>query len=119
MSSTFVETGRRPSRGYTVYLFVIAVLAMVMAFSHQMLLTVIREEADDVILTSVFRFLQAFELIIFASALAVAVLRSRNSPLAGPTTAAVSILLVVWCPLGTIAFIWWVGWVRRRERAAG
>jgi hypothetical protein len=120
MSSTFVQTGPRLAGGYTVYLYVIAVMALMMVFSHQMILTIIREEGENVVvLTSIFRCLQAIELIIFLCALAVAILRSRNSPLAGPTTAAVSILLVMWAPLGTIAFIWWVGWVRRRERAAG
>lgn len=118
MSSPFVQDRPRLSAGYTVYLYVIAVLALMMVFSHQMILTIVREDVQDAAVTAVLRFLQAFELIIFASALAVAILRSRNSPLAGPTTAAVSILLVIWVPFGTIAFIWWVGWVRRRERAA-
>jgi hypothetical protein len=60
--------------------------------------------------------LQAIELVLGVFALTVAVLRTKRSELARPTTAAVSILLIIWAPFGTAAFIWWIGWVRRRER---
>jgi hypothetical protein len=60
--------------------------------------------------------LQAIELVICVFALTVAVLRTKRSDLARPTTAAVSILLIIWAPFGTAAFIWWVGWVRKREK---
>ncbi len=53
--------------------------------------------------------------IVCIVALAVAILRSKGSPLARPTTAAVSILLALWLPLGTAMFIWWVAFVRRQE----
>ena len=101
---------------YTVCLYVIGVLSLMMIFSHQMLLTIMQESDGDVLLTAVLRFLQIIEAIIFSSALVVAILRSKNSPLAKPTTAALSILLVLWVPFGTIAFIWWLGWIRLRER---
>ena len=97
----------RPSYvpAYTVCLFVVSVLAAMTLFSHQMMMEIFRQKNGNEILTAVFRFLQA-----------VGVLRSRKSPLARPTTAAVSILLAVWFPFGTAIFIWWVAWVRRRER---
>jgi hypothetical protein len=87
-----------------------------MIASHQMLLALGREEETDGVVTAVLRFVQITELLICIFALAVAVLRTRKSALAGPTTAAVSILLAIWVPLGTAAFIWWIGWVRHREK---
>lgn len=101
---------------YTVYLYFVAGLALLTVFAHQMLLVSSREDGANGFLTGLFRFLQATELAFFLFALTVAVLRSKESVLARPTTAAVSILLVTWFPFGTAAFIWWVGWVRRRER---
>ena len=113
------QTDRRFVKAYTVYLFVLAVLALMMVFSHQMLLEIMVANGDNVVIRAVFRYLQAIEAVVFLSALAVAMLRTRGSDLAAPTTAALSIFLVMWFPLGTAAFIWWVGWVRRSEREKG
>ena len=101
---------------YTVYLYVVGGLALMMVFSHQMLLVITTAEEPNTFLRGVLRSLQAIELVVFFFAITVAVLRSKKSDLARPTTAAVSILLAMWVPFGTAAFIWWVGWVRRRER---
>ena len=97
---------------YTVILFVLAGLSLIAAFNHELL---IRITANEVV-TPILRFVQAIEAIIFVFALIVAVLRTYRSPLALPTTAAVSILLALWMPFGTAAFIYWVGWVRKYER---
>jgi len=83
---------------------------------HQMLIVMTVQEEPNAVTVALLRFLQGVELILFAATLWVAILRSRQSPLAGATTAAVSILLIFWVPFGTAMFIWWVGWVRRRER---
>lgn len=101
---------------YTVCLFVVSGLAAMMVFAHQMLIVLLRQDNESETLTAIFRFLQAVEAILCLATLAVGVLRSRKSPLAGPTTVAVSILLAMWVPFGTAMFIWWVAWVRRRER---
>jgi hypothetical protein len=47
--------------------------------------------------------------------LSVAVLRSLRSPVAEPATVAVSVILLLWLPLGTAAFIYWLVSVRKRE----
>ena len=101
---------------YTVCLFVVSALSAMMVFAHQMFIEMIRQEDEGEIPIALFRFLQAVDVILCLATLAVGVLRSRQSPLAGPTTAAVSILLVMWLPFGTAMFIWWVVWVRRQER---
>ncbi len=101
---------------YTVCLFIVSALAAMMVFSHQMFIVMWRQEDGGEIPIAIFRFLQAVEVILCLAALAVGVLRSRKSALAKPTTAAVSILLAFWAPFGTAMFIWWVAWVRRRER---
>lgn len=101
---------------YTVCLYVIGGLALMMVFSHQLVVEFLEEEEEDHVLMVVLRFVQAIEVIVFVYAVTVATLRAKNSPLAAPTTTALSILLVFWPPWGTAVFIWWVGWVRRRER---
>jgi len=97
---------------YTVVLFVVAGFSLIAAFNHEFL---IRRMANDVV-TPILRLVQTIEAILFVLALIVGVLRTYRSPLAPPTTAAVSILLALWVPFGTAAFIYWVGWVRKHER---
>jgi hypothetical protein len=101
---------------YTVCLFIIAGLAAMMVFSHQMMIGMFRQDPAADILIPVLRFVQSVEVILCLACLAVAVLRSKNSPLARPMTAAVSIFLAIWLPFGTAMFIWWLARVRRQER---
>ncbi len=101
---------------YTVCLFIVSALAAMTVFAHQMFIEMFRQEDESEIPIAIFHFLQAVEVILCIATLAVGVLRSRMSPLAGPTTVAVSILLAIWVPFGTAMFIWWVVWVRRQER---
>jgi peptidoglycan biosynthesis protein MviN/MurJ (putative lipid II flippase) len=102
-----------------VYLYVVGGFALMTVFSHQMLLMISREDEANDFVVAFFRCLQAIELVVFLFAVTVAILRSKNSELARPATAAVSILLAIWPPFGTAAFVWWVGWVRRRESKPG
>ena len=91
---------------YTVCLYVLGGFALMMVFSHQLIVGVLEEEEKDRVLLAVLRFLQAIELIIFLYAVTVATLRAKNSPLAAPTTTALSILLIFWPPLGWKARCW-------------
>jgi hypothetical protein len=61
------------------------------------------------------RILAWLEAIQAAGCLLVAALRARGSAVAAPLTAAISILLSLWIPLGTAAFIWWLMRVRQEE----
>ncbi len=106
----------RYSFAYTVGLYVVSAVAAMTIASHQMLIVMMQESEADKIVISILRFLQAVELIISAFAMAVAILRTRNAQSARTTTAAVSILLAFWPPFGTAVFIWWVVWIRPRER---
>lgn len=58
------------------------------------------------------------EAIQAAGCLFVAALRARGLPVAAPATAAISILLILWIPLGTAAFVWWLVSVRQQEADA-
>lgn len=64
------------------------------------------------------RILAWLEAIQAAGCLLVAALRARGLPVAAPATAAISILLTLWIPLGTAAFVWWLVRVRKDEAAA-
>ncbi len=64
------------------------------------------------------RILAWLEAIQAAGCLLVAALRARGSAVAAPATAAISILLSLWIPLGTAAFIWWLVRVRQQEADA-
>ncbi|HRX86008.1 MAG TPA: hypothetical protein P5572_13395 [Phycisphaerae bacterium] len=103
--------------GFTIALFVIAGLAAMMAYSHQMIigLTAGDEGADAIRI--VLRFLQAIEVIYAAAGIAVGCLRAYRAPLARPLTAALSILLIVWVPFGTALFVWWLLRVRAHDRS--
>jgi hypothetical protein len=101
---------------YTVILFVLAGLALIAIANHEFLIRTAANKVELVI--AVMRCVQVLEAIIFLFAVTVGILRTYRSPLAWPTTAAVSILLAVWVPFGTAAFIYWVGWVRKPERAS-
>jgi len=45
-----------------------------------------------------------------------AILRFRRSPYALSATGAISIGLLFLFPLGTAAFIYWIGWIRKKEK---
>jgi hypothetical protein len=103
---------------YTVVLFAVAGLALMTAFSSTMIMDVAAVDTDAAVVTAVLKFTRAVELVLFTFALAVGVLRTYGSRLAIPTTPAVSILLIFLFPIGTLAFIYWLGWVRKRENPA-
>ena len=61
------------------------------------------------------RMVRNFQIAMAAACLAVAVLRSIGSRMAGAATIAISVVLAMWFPVGTAAFIWWLVSVRKRE----
>ena len=103
---------------YTVVLFVVAGLALMSAFGSTMIMGVAAADADAATVIAVLKCTRAVELVLFTFALAVGVLRTYGSRLAIPTTPAVSILLIFLFPVGTLAFVYWLGWVRKREKPA-
>ena len=103
---------------YTVVLFVVAGFAAMSAFSNGMIMDAISPDVDAAKVIAVLKFTRAVELVLFTFALAVGVLRTYRLRLAIPTTPAVSILLIFLFPVGTLAFIYWLGWVRKRENPA-
>lgn len=98
--------------GYTVLLFVYGFLLV--AGTVVMYSVAAREEDTAWAL----RMAGNIEAILGAACLAVGVLRSRGSPVAGPATAAISIILSISFPFGTAAFVWWLVSIRKQERAA-
>jgi uncharacterized membrane protein YobD (UPF0266 family) len=98
---------------YTIVLYVLAGFALLTAVSHGFIIRLV--EGDDVVVL-VLRFVQTIEAIIFLFALVVAVLRTYRVRAAVPATVALSILMIFWVPFGTAGFVYWLGWVRRRER---
>lgn len=103
---------------YTVVLFLVGGFALMSLASHTFfLIPLMKEDPDhEPIVIYVMHFVQAVEAILVVLCFAVGVLRAYRSRIAAPTTAALSILLIFWLPFGTAAFIYWVGWVRRREK---
>jgi hypothetical protein len=45
-----------------------------------------------------------------------AILRFRKSTYALFATEAISIILLIWFPFGTASFIYWIGWIRKKEK---
>ena len=54
---------------------------------------------------------------ITAGSWGTAILRFRRSPYALFATGAISIVFLIWFPLGTAAFIYWIGWIRKKGKA--
>lgn len=110
-----MASAARYHSAYTTALFVAAGLATMMIFVHRMFAAQTAGEPAGPAIHAVMGFLQAFEAIIAAGALLVGYLRVYRVPVAGPATAALSILLVAWLPIGTALFVWWLIGVRRQE----
>ncbi len=119
MTQPLIADPPKRSMAYTVYLFVLSGLAVMSVFSHEMFIAMVAKDDSDGVITALFRCIQATELICAALGITAGCLRVYGSRLATPATAAVSILLIVWFPLGTAAFIWWVARVRKQERGVG
>jgi hypothetical protein len=96
--------------GYTVLLFVYGFFLVMAAVMMHSLAAQETEGAFGM------RLAGNIQAILAVGCLVVALLRSRGSPLARPTTAAISIVLAISFPFGTAAFFWWLLSVRQQER---
>ncbi len=103
-------------KAYTVILFTLSGLGLLMVISHVFLIRLMESEGADQLAILVLQFCQWIEAVYFVFGIVVGLLRVYHSPLARPLTMALSILLIIWPPFGTAAFVYWLGWVRRRER---
>lgn len=63
-------------------------------------------------------WLPALSAAIAFGCLAVSAMRFRRAPMALVATRIVSIALAAAFPVGTVAFVYWVGWVRRADASA-
>lgn len=101
-------------RAYTIVLILMGVLTLVPVITQVLVMT--QTPHDSNILIPLFIFMISFNAIITAVCWTAVFLRARRSPYALAATGAVSIMLLFWFPFGTAAFIYWVGWVRKKER---
>ena len=118
MNSNVSSPVPRFSFAYTVYLMVISGFSLLGIASMEMVLATTQAKPSGGLSPEYIRAVQGIQGILFLITLVVAILRVRRSELARAATAAVSILLILWFPFGTAAFIWWVGWVRPTERSS-
>jgi len=108
------EATRPMVRAYTAVIIIMGVLYF---FSGLLLVFVLLSRVYDFgILTALFIFLIFFYGFFAIGCWITAILRARRSPYALATTGAASVLFLPWIPFGTAAFVYWFGWVRKKER---
>lgn len=104
---------------YTVVLIGLGVVALFSAFSLQ--LSADMATADTELTSSQFgsviRFAQIACGFLAAAYFVAGALRVRGSPYARSSTALLSVVSIGLFPFGTAAFVYWLGWVRKREIA--
>ena len=100
--------------GYTVALFVFAVVAGTVAWIEIALIGELEAESETLWAT-VLRIDQVMALLLSPLSLLTAVARSRRWPVAHLLTRVVSIALAIVVPIGTALFVYWLVWVRERE----
>jgi hypothetical protein len=105
-------------RPYTVVLFALGAVALFNVFSLQFSADIAsgNTELTSSQFQALIRFAQATALFLAAAYFAVGILRVRSSSLAPSATALLSVVSLLVFPFGTAAFVYWVGWVRKRER---
>lgn len=101
------------SRGYTILLRLLGAAALSFLIPKLILITYgLRPSTGSVSLEI---FVSAIYLILAVVCWITARLRTRSSSYAIAATGAISFMLLCWFPLGTAAFIYWIGWVRKTE----
>jgi hypothetical protein len=101
-------------RAYTAVIIIMGVLYF---FSSLLPVFILLSRVyDSVIFTALFIFLIFFYGFFAIGCWITAILRARRSPYALAATRAASVLFLPWIPFGTAAFVYWFGWVRKRER---
>jgi len=100
--------------GYTVALFVFAVLAGMVAWIEIGLIGELVAESETLWAT-VLRIDQVAALLLSPLSLLTAIARSRRWLVAHLLTRVASIALAIVVPIGTALFVYWLVWVRKRE----
>jgi len=106
-------------RPYTVVLFALGAVVLFNVFSLQFSaeFASFETELESSQFQAVIRFVQATCLFLAAAYFAVGILRVRGSSFAPSATVLLSVVSLLSFPFGTAAFVYWVGWVRKRERS--
>jgi len=100
-------------RPYTIVLIVLGVLALVFLAIGILLMA---RPPESYTTPSRFHILWIpFCAFLAAGCWITAFLRARRSSYAMTTTRAISTILLMWFPLGTAAFVYWIRWVRKKE----
>jgi len=116
---TYITEGktlsRQPAplvRAYTILLLILGSLALLFLAGKIM---VIKRGIEPGSSVSMNVFLVSFYILITVGSWIVVFLRARRSSYALAATGLISVTILSWIPLGTAAFIYWIGWVRKRE----
>ena len=101
-------------RAYTITLILLGALALALLCIKILLIM----NPPKSYTTPVFLEIPGFFLysLLTIGCLTTAFLRSRDSEYAIFSTAVLSTILMIWFPFGTAAFVYWIGWVRKKER---
>jgi cytochrome bd-type quinol oxidase subunit 2 len=104
-------------QSYTVIFFALGAVALVNVFTLQLSLDLYPGDAEAASsqFRAVIRYVQATALIWAVAYCVVGILRVRGLVLARTATALLSVVSLFLFPFGTAAFIYWLGWVRKRE----
>lgn len=102
-------------RAYTVLLLILSSLAFPFLAVKIIVMTRGVEPGSSVSLNV---FLVLFYIFITVGSWIAVFLRARRSRYALAATGLISFAILSWIPLGTAAFVYWIGWVRKRETSS-
>jgi MFS family permease len=108
------EAARPMVRAYTIIIIIIGVLSLIAGFLEAFVMLSTTE--DSKVLSAVYIFSISIYVFFAIWCWITAILRVRRSPYALATTGAISPIFLFGFPFGTAAFIYWIGWVRKKER---
>jgi hypothetical protein len=105
-------------RSYTVGLFAVALVAVVLGCMHVLVFPRLLSEAElestgEILMGP---FMGFFYLFVAVASCTVALLRSYRSPAARPATLALSVLWAFWVGPGTAMLVWWAWRIRKPDR---
>jgi len=107
-------------RPYTVILFALGAMALLNVFSLQLTVDIAPRDTELTAsqFRAVLRYVQVTAGFLAVAYCVVGILRVRSSTFAPPATALMSIVSLLLFPFGTATFVYWVGWVRKREQTS-
>ncbi len=105
----------RPMVG--AYTTIIIIMGALFLFSSLfMVFAMLSTSYNSDILTALFMFVMFCDVFFAIGCWITAILRARRSQYALAATRTASVLFLAWIPFGTAAFVYWFGWVRKKER---